>query len=136
MKVAEMNDPKEELKKKSETYRTAVEEEVKLLGDRTGRALTNVLIVTGALAVSYLVFRQFLSTKSRSKSRRKRLAAAPEIEEEEDRTESRFATMMADVGTVLATQAGAFLLALAREKLVEYLKTQSGENKPVAHEHS
>jgi len=37
--------------------------------------------------------------------------------------------MLGSVGTVLATQATAFLLAIAREKLIEYLNKDSAEKK-------
>lgn len=126
MKLAEKNDPKEDLKEKSMAYKSALEQDVKLLSDRTGQALTNILIVTGALGVSYVVYKTFFSSRKKSKSKKKALLNGPQ-DEEEDQGESKLAAMMGSVGTVLATQATAFLLAIAREKLIEYLKSDSGQ---------
>lgn len=126
MKLAEKNDPKEELKEKSIAYKAALEQDVKVLGDRTGRALTNILIVTGALGVSYLMYRSFFTSRKKSKHK-KALQASGEVEEEQH--ESRLAGMLTSAGTVLATQAASFLLAIAREKLIEYLNKDSGEQK-------
>lgn len=127
MKLAEKNDPKEELKEKSLAYKSAIEQDVKVLSDRTGKALTNILIVAGALGTSYLVYRTFFSSPKKSKSRRKALVDSEE--ELDDPQESRLAAMLGSVGTVLATQATAFLLAIAREKLIEYLSKESEEKK-------
>lgn len=126
MKLAEKNDPKEELKEKSMAYKSAIEQDVKVLSDRTGKALTNILIVAGALGTSYLVYRTFFSSPKKSKSGRKALMDSGE---DDDPRESRLAAMLGSVGTVLATQATAFLLAIAREKLIEYLSKDSEEKK-------
>lgn len=133
MKIAEKNDPKEELREKSDAYRAAIQHEVKELGDRTSRALVNVAVVAGSVGVAYLVYRAFTPKSKSAKSRRKGLIALNE-ERPEVHEESRFASILGNVGTVLATQAAAFLLAFARQKLVEYLKEDSehdkGNNQP------
>lgn len=128
MKLAEKNDSKEELKEKSIAFKSAIEQDVKLLSDRTGKALTNILIVAGALGMSYFVYRQFFSSPKKSKSKRKGPQDSFEMAEE-DQHGSRLGAMLGSVGTVLATQAAAFLLAIAREKLVEYLNDDSGKKK-------
>lgn len=128
MKLAEKSDPKEELKEKSIAYKSAIEEDVRVLSDRTEKALTNILIVAGALGASYMVYRTFFSSPKKTKSGKKALLNLSE-EAEADPQESRLATMLGSVGTVLATQATAFLLAIAREKLIEYLNKDSGEKK-------
>lgn len=128
MKLAEKNDPKEDLKEKSMAYKSALEQDVKILRDQTGKALTNILIVTGAVGASYLVYRTFFHTPKKSRSGRKALLNLSG-KAEEDRQESRLGAMLGSVGTVLATQATAFLLAIAREKLIEYLNKDSAEKK-------
>jgi hypothetical protein len=131
MKVAEKDGSKEKLREKSEAYKAAIEHEVKELSDRTERALINVAIVAGAVGVAYLVYRGLTSSKSKKKSgkaRRKELVAV-EDDEPESHEESRFATILSSVGTVLASQAAAYLLTFARQKLIEYLKESSEQNK-------
>lgn len=132
MKVAEKDDSKEKLLEKSEAYKAAIEHEVKELGDRTERALVNVAIVAGAVGVAYLVYRGLTSSKSKSKksgkARRKELVAVEE-DEQEAHEESRFAAVLSSVGTVLASQAAAYLLTFARQKLIDYLKESSEQNK-------
>ena len=131
MKVAEKEDSKEKLREKSDAYKAAIEHEVKELGDRTTRALVNVAVVAGAVGVAYLVYRGFAPSKRKSKSgkvRRKELVAV-EDEEPELREESRFAAILSNVGTVLATKAAAYLLSFARQKLIDYLKESSEHDK-------
>lgn len=127
MMLAEKNDPKEELREKSMAYKSALEQDVKVLKDRTSEALTNVLIITGALGVSYLVYRSFFTSRKKSK-RRKALLASDDADDVVEH-ESRLGAMLTSAGTVLATQAASFLLAIAREKLIEYLNKDSGEPK-------
>jgi len=45
MHLTESNDPKEELRKKSERHRQELEEEVKLISERTEKIITNALII-------------------------------------------------------------------------------------------
>jgi hypothetical protein len=130
MKVAEKEDSKEKLLEKSEAYKAAIEHEVKELSDRTERALINVAVVAGAVGVAYLVYRGLTSSGKKSKksgkARRKELAAVQD-EEPETHEESRFAAILSSVGTVLASQAAAYLLTFARQKLIDYLKESSEE---------
>jgi hypothetical protein len=127
MELLETNSPKGELIKKSSRQREALEKEIEILGDQTEKILINALIVGGSLALTYFIVRQFTS-KSRSKSKNKKIALVGEPEEYE-RGESRIASIFSEVGTVLATQATAFLLGMAKEKLADYLETQNSKNK-------
>lgn len=124
MELLETNNPKSELIKKSIEQRKALEEEVKGLSDRTEKIITNALIVGGALALTYWVVKSFMSSGSRSKPKKRKLAAIREPLEEEEREGSGITAALASVGTVLASQATAFLLGMAREKLMEYLASQ------------
>jgi FtsZ-interacting cell division protein ZipA len=137
MKLLEKNDPKEDLRKKTDLHRAELEQEVRILEERTEKALTNVLIIAGALTLSYLIFRKFQSSKSRSKSKRDRLPLTGETEEgEETKSESVFSSVMSDVGAILATQVASFLLEVAKEKLKDYLESQTSKNKEDIDEHS
>jgi len=126
MELLETNNPKSDLLKKSMMHRKALEDEVKAITDRTEKIVTNALIVGGALALTYLIVREFTSTtrKRKSKSVKAASVAAP-ADEKEEKDESRLAAILTEIGTALATQATAFLLALAKEKLIEYLEHQA-----------
>jgi hypothetical protein len=123
MELLETNSPKSELIKKSMEHKKALEEDVKDFSDRTGKIITNAVIVGGALALTYLVVRSFMSSGSSSKPKKRKFAAVSEPIEEE-RSESKISAALASVGTVLASQATAFLLGMAREKLMDYLASQ------------
>jgi hypothetical protein len=131
MELLESDDPKSKLLKKAAMHRDALGEEAKLISDRTEKAITNALIIGGALAVTYFMVRQFSGTrrKKKVKARTKKIklvtvpAAAPE-EVEDVETETHVPGMVTQIGTALITQASAMLLSLAKEKLTEYLQSQ------------
>jgi hypothetical protein len=90
------------------------------------------LIIGGTLAATYFVVRIFTSSGEKKKSQKKvTLVQAetpgpiPSFEEEEEESSS----VLAQVGTALATQAAVFLLDFAREKLTEYIQSQTEEQK-------
>lgn len=135
MEILKTNNPKSDLLKKSSRQREELEREIQNLGDQTEKALTNILVVGGALAITYLIVRQFTSKpRHRSKSKKLGVVSEPTFVEEE-KGESRMSAIFSEVGAVLATQATAFLLALAKEKLTDYLETQ-GNKKKEKNEHS
>jgi hypothetical protein len=127
MELLETNNPKSELLKKSMQQRRALEEEVKLLSDRTEKIFTNVIIIGGALALTYLLVRGFTSSRSKAKHRRQRHTEDETTPIADDIRESKAASILSEVGAVLATQATAFLLSLAKEKLTEYLASQASK---------
>jgi len=129
MQVKESNDPKEELLKKSAKHRQELEEEVKLISERTERVITNALIIGGTLAAAYFLMRQF----SGSSPKKKKKAVAPRIKlvnakeeggEAEIAEEPSAPGIVSQIGTALASQATVFLLSIAKEKLMEYLESQ------------
>ena len=127
MELLETNSPKSELMKKSSRQREELEREIKKLGDQTEKILINALIVGGSLALTYFIVRQFTAkSKSKTKSRKIHLlGGTPEDEEREPSGPS----IISEIGTVLATQATAFLLGMAREKLADYLEAHKGKKK-------
>jgi len=56
-------------------------------------------------------------------------ASPAEVEEEEVEETSGPSQMIAQIGTALVSQAGVFLLTLAKEKLSEYLQAQDQKKK-------
>ena len=134
MELLETDSPKGELLKKSSRQRQELEREIEKLGDQTEKILINALIVGGSLALTYFIVRQFTS-KAKSKTRSKKIALVGSAPYEDEREVSRGSSMFSEIGTVLATQASAFLLGMAREKLAEYLEAHNRKKKN-ADEHS
>jgi len=125
MSVLETND-KKQLLKKSWQQREALEHEVTLLSEKTEKVLTNTLIIGGSLAVSYLLMRQFFKSKKKTGKKSKAVAKGAELEEEHtEHHPSFFSSVASEIGMALATQLTAFLLEIAREKLVEYLESHT-----------
>lgn len=127
MELLETNSPKGELIKKSSRQREELEREIKRLSDQTEKFLVNALIVGGSLALTYFIVRQFTS-KSKPKTRNKKIALLTGSPDEEDRASSG-PSIISEIGTVLATQATAFLLGMAREKLADYLEAHKSKKK-------
>lgn len=130
MELLESNDLKSELLKKSALHRQGLEDEVKLISDRTEKVLTNALIIGGTLAATYFLVRAFSgSSKSKRKSKKVKIvhaAASPSDAVDEGPEESSGVPgMLSQIGTALASQAGVFLLSIAKEKLTEYLEAQA-----------
>ena len=123
MELMESDDPKRQLLKKSASQKAAIEEEVNLLSARTEKIVINALVIGGALAISYLLVRQ-VGKKTKKKKVNKSLAVTslPEEEEEDSQSSSKFVEALTGIGTMMASQATSFLLALAKEKLMEYLE--------------
>jgi hypothetical protein len=132
MELMETDDPiKAGLLKKSSQYREDLEDEAKIISDRTEKIVTNALIIGGSLALTYFLYRQFSggSSKSKGKSKVKKIkvvnaAPAEEVEEEVEEA-SGPGKLISQIGTTLVSQASVFLLNIAKEKLTEYLQSQA-----------
>ena len=139
MELMETDDPvKSRLLKQTSKYREDLEGEAKEISEKTEKMITNALIIGGSLALTYFVYKQFSggSSKSKKKTKVKKIKfVQPNTEEEEEVEEAPTgaSAVVSQIGTALASQAGAFLLSLAKEKLSEYLQSQSQKK---ADEHS
>jgi hypothetical protein len=136
----EFEESKKALIKKSSLYRDQLEGEAKLLSDRAEKILTNALVIGGALALSYIVVSQFSKSskrKSKGKGKTIKLVSAPAAEEfeQEPAQGSGITRVATEIGTAIASQATAFLLSIAREKLMEFLQSKI-EKKSPNNEHS
>jgi hypothetical protein len=139
MELLESNDMKSELIKKSARHKQNLQDEVKLISERTEKALTTALIVGGTLAASYLLVRALAggsdSKKKGIKGKHKKIkivhaaAAAPveTVETDAAQSSSIVPNILSHVGTVIASQAMATLLSVAKEKLSEYLSERNAE---------
>jgi len=127
MELLESNDPKMELLKKSAKHRQQLEDEVKLISERTEKVITNVLIIGGTLAAAYFLVRLFSGSTPRKKAKAQKIkvvqtkADGGEVDAVE---ESSAPSIVSQIGNALASQATVFLLTIAKEKLAEYLTSQ------------
>ena len=127
MELLESDDPKAQLLRKANQQKEALNNEVKVLSDKTEKVIKTALIVGGALAATYVLYR--LLSDSGSKKKRKKVkvinAAPAEDMDEEDSKDSVMAGVLSKIGTVLASQASVFLLSMAKEKIGEYLENRA-----------
>lgn len=123
------NPEKGQLLHRSAHHRELLEEDVKLITEKSERIITNTLIIGGALAATYLLVSSF-SGSSRKKKRKaatlKLVEPRPNVEADSDTVdEPAQAGVISQIGSVLVAQATGFLLSIAREKLVEFLQSQA-----------
>lgn len=128
MELMETDDPvKSRLLKKTSQYREDLEDEAKIISDKTEKMITNALIIGGSLALTYFAYKQFSGgSKSKSKAKAKKVKivdAATDVEEEAEE-QSGPGKIISQIGTALVSQASVFLLSMAKEKLSEYLQAQ------------
>lgn len=129
MELLESDDPKAQLLRKAQQQKDALHGDVKVLSEKTEKVVKTALIVGGALAATYLIYK-LLSSDGGSKKKKKvklvRAATREEVDGEEVErgamSTSPFSGIINKLGVVLATQASAFLLSLAKEKIGEYLE--------------
>lgn len=134
------NPEKGQLLKKSAHHRQLLEEEVKLISDRSEKIITNALVIGGALALTYLLVSGLSGTSEKKKSKARKIKSVESQQGEtstsdEEDLEPEKSGIVSQLGAVIAAQATGFLLSIAREKIVEFLESQAAkkENK---NEHS
>lgn len=129
--MLDSDDPvKGQLLRKSAHHREQLEEDVKLISERTEKIITNALIIGGALAAAYFIVNRFSSStaKSKTKVRKVRLVKEGSSGENEvvvSEEEPKESGVIAQIGSALAGQATVFLLSLAKEKLAEFMQSQN-----------
>jgi hypothetical protein len=141
MELLETDDPiKGKLLQRSAKHRDQLEEDARLISEKTEKMLTNALIIGGALAVTYFVVSSFSGSKKKKKSKTaqiKLVHGGAAEEQAQSVAEPEAPGMMAQIGTALAAQATAFMLSLAKEKLMEFLESQAAKkqttNDPAKH---
>lgn len=131
MELLESDDPKAKLLRKAQQQKDALHGDVKILSEKTEKVVKTALIVGGALAATYLIYK-LLSNDSGSKKKKKVKLIRATANEEDDNEEvvvrtSPFSGIINKLGVVLATQASAFLLSLAKEKIGEYMEKREEE---------
>lgn len=138
MELLETDDPvKGQLLKKSAMHREQLEEDARLVSEKTERIITNAIVIGGALAVTYFLVSRFGGSKQKKKSKAAKihLVHGPASESSSVASaEPEQPGMMSQIGAALASQATVFLLGLAKEKLGDFLQSQAGK-KPSPDEH-
>ena len=131
------NPEKGQLLQRSAHQRELIEEDVKLITEQSQKIITNALIIGGALAMTYLIVRSFSGSSGKVKTKAKKIklvGSRPEAVAEQQVQASAEPGIMSQVGAVLAAQATGFLLSVAKEKLMEFLQSQTAK-KGITHEH-
>lgn len=132
------NPEKGQLLLKSAHHQKLLEDEVKLISERSEKIITNALIIGGALALTYFLVSGLSGSSEKKKSRVKKVKFVADSDESESQGQEfdqpAEAGMISQIGSVLVAQATGFLLSIAREKLIEYLQSQ-GLKKGTTNEH-
>ena len=140
MELLESDDPvKGQLLKKSAMHREQLEEDARLISERTEKIITNAIIIGGALAVTYFVVSRFGSSKPKKKNKAAKIhlvhGPATESAPATVQNEPEAPGVVSQIGAALASQATMFLLGLAKEKLTEFMEAQAAK-KSADHENS
>jgi len=120
------NPEKGQLLQKSAHHRELLEQEVKLITERSEKIITNALIIGGALALTYFLVSGLSGKgeKRKSKSKKTKLFEEAGSDTPAEAYEPAEAGIVSQIGTALVAQATGLLLSVAKEKLVEYLQSQ------------
>ncbi len=126
------NPEKGQLLQRSAHHRELLEDEIRAISERSEKILTNVLIIGGSLALTYLLVSGIAgSRKQKSKSGKEQRNGSDDT----GTGERREAGVVSQIAGVLVAQATGVLLSIAREKLVEFLQAQTAKNN-AEHDHS
>ena len=116
---------KKKLLVQSNLYKDDFERELKIVKHQTNELLKNTLIIGGSLALTYILFRQVTSRRNKKRVFANTLDTKNIRDDVEEITTlerpSRFNSILSEIGTSLANEATAFLLSIAKEKLLELL---------------
>ncbi|MCZ8214971.1 MAG: hypothetical protein O9262_01975 [Cyclobacteriaceae bacterium] len=131
MELLESDDPKTQLLRKAQQQKDALHGEVKVLSERTEKVVKTALIVGGTLAATYLLYKLLSDNSSSKKKKKIKIVQAASHDAHDDEevvvTPSPFSGIINKLGVVLATQASAFLLSLAKEKIGEYMEKKEAQ---------
>ena len=73
MELMDTDDPvKGKLLRKSEHHREQLQDDVKLISEKTEKIITNALVIGAALAATYVLISAFSGSKSKKKKRKSR----------------------------------------------------------------
>lgn len=129
MEILDKQDPeKKRLMDEAKRHKENLSNEVRTVSEQTEKIITNAVIIGGALALTYLLVKQFSGSKPKKKRSKgiKLVAQAPKetASSEEEEYESDNDSILNQIGTKIANEATVFLLNFAKEKLSEYLQSR------------
>lgn len=132
------NPEKGQLLQRSAHHRELLEEEMKAITEKSEKVITNALIIGGALALTYFLVSSFSGSRKKENPKAKRVKLVTAKDEDESEIEAAAPEqpgIVSQIGTVLVAQVTGVLLSIAREKLVEFLQSQTAK-KDNTHERS
>ena len=132
------NPEKGQLLQRSAHHRELLEEEMKTITEKSEKIITNALIIGGALALTYFLVSGFSGSRKKEKSKAKKIKLVTSKDDDGSEVETSLPEtpgIVSQIGTVLMAQATGLLLSIAREKLVEFLQSQTAK-KDNTHERS
>lgn len=116
------------LLQRSAHHRGLLEEEMKAITEKSEKIITNALIIGGALALTYFLVTSFTGSERKSKSKKvKRATVAEQDDVVESPEQPETPGVLSQIGGVVAAQVAGLLLSIAREKLVEFLQSQTAK---------
>lgn len=114
---------RQKLEQLSRDKEEEIEQELGELAEKGKKIATQALLVVGGLALTYMIFKAFDNGSGKSKKKKKaaiRMVKDKELDEAEEET-----SWFGGISTKLATEAALLLLALAKDRLVDYLNTRN-----------
>lgn len=137
MELLETNEDKDLLVKQTEKYKQQLNDEFNSITKNTEKIITNVLIIGGTLAVTYVVARMFFKSGPKQKARKKIKALNADVESSLGASVQKDSEpgVVSAIGSALAAQATVFLLNLAKDKLSAYMQTHFEKEAEPKNEH-
>ncbi|ELR69934.1 hypothetical protein C900_04457 [Fulvivirga imtechensis AK7] len=115
----------------SEEHKEAFEQELSEMLDKGKRIATSALVIGGGFAISYYLMKRLSGGKKVKKVKKKKHSPSNEYPETVNEVVvEKKPTVLSTVGNVLLTEIAVFLLAIAKEKLVEYIEKQREDEHP------
>jgi hypothetical protein len=128
MELLETHDPeKRKLFESSQRHRKEMEREIKDISEKSEKILKNVLIIGGALALTYVVVSQLSSSKTKKRKAKKNVENEDSIQIHEG-PENETPSLLSKMGDKAINMATMLLLDIAKEKLSEYLQHRKSSN--------
>jgi hypothetical protein len=130
MELLDSDDPvKAQLLRQSAHHREQLEDDVKLISERTEKMIINALVIGGALAATYFLVSSFSKSKSKKKLKKVRLVKENDTADQVvvEATEPEAPGVVTQIGAALASQATVMLLNFAKEKLEEFMLSQNAK---------
>lgn len=126
MNRPETDDPvKGQLLKRKDQQQGALQDEIKVLSERTEKIITTALIAGGALVLAYVLYTELAPKKRKKTGKHKKKESEDESAIEIEQDDVREAPgLIAQIGANVANQAVLFLLDMARAKLSDYVEAK------------